>query len=261
MKATTILFFLSASISVLQSLVIATSDTTKDAEQARWLVQQSVWGSVTFPVNSSPFASKDKEPDNNQDGLTALVLPYGNSGPRVFFYLMGSQNIKGAAMTLSEASLNTSLFAFAGCGSPSTDSQDPRCTKLTLAGYLHPCESAEDCKTGKEALFAKHPGMKDWPEDHHFVVHELDITDVWMIANFGGGGFMDVGAYDSAEPNHHPVGSGESEAPKNVPQSELSMPEWSHKVARARWVVYNALWTTRKSHFRRLGAYTIRMTH
>ena len=40
---------------------------------------------------------------------------------------------------------------------------------------------------GKAALFARHPAMAHWPTGHDFQVYELTVSDVWMIANYGGG--------------------------------------------------------------------------
>lgn len=55
--------------------------------------------------------------------------------------------------------------------------QDPRCAKISVSGALHPCDShdvGERCdEVGRAAIFGSHPVMKDWPEDHHFTVHEL----------------------------------------------------------------------------------------
>ena len=34
--------------------------------------------------------------------------------------------------------------------------------------------------------------MKSWPDGHGFVVHELKISDVWMIDFYGGGGEVDL---------------------------------------------------------------------
>ena len=34
--------------------------------------------------------------------------------------------------------------------------------------------------------------MKSWPDGHGFVVHELKISDVWMIDFYGGGGEVNL---------------------------------------------------------------------
>lgn len=50
--------------------------------------------------------------------------------------------------------------------------------------------------------------MKDWPEDHGFTACEMKIKEengLWMIANFGGGGYMNAADYHSSDPVYHPV--------------------------------------------------------
>lgn len=82
-----------------------------------------------------------------------------------------------------------------------------RCAKLTISGVVSPCE--EDSKQlALDTLFATHPQMANWPEDHGFIPCEMKINDengLWMIANYGGGGYMNAADYYDSEPVHHPA--------------------------------------------------------
>lgn len=133
----------------------------------------------------------------------------------------------------------------AQCGATKeTDPEDPRCAKLTLSGMVVPSKG-EDIATGKAALFARHPQMRGWPADHGFSVFELHVTDVWMIANYGGGTPVTPTSYYAATPKHHQATSEEENrlVAKHPEDTVSAPPPWNQTAARARWLVYNSLWT------------------
>ena len=41
---------------------------------------------------------------------------------------------------------------------------------------------------GIDTLYVKHPQIEYWPTDHRFIVCEMNIKALCMIANYGGGG-------------------------------------------------------------------------
>jgi len=234
---------------------------SNSAEEARWLVNVSRWGVLSFP-----------DPKDAKRPLTNIGS-FADVKGRIFLYLMGPHTTDGdkgggITLTMSEAALEpTSNFAGAACGADGDkDPEDPRCAKLSIEGNIAPCETEEVCAAGKEALFERHPQMRDWPKGHNFIVHELKPRDVWMIANYGGGGTIGLDAYQTATPKRHaslaltqitPHGHGPPPHPVDVEASHpltfaqinekdifAKVPDWKNKAERARWVVAHSLWTT-----------------
>ncbi|KAG7372844.1 pyridoxamine 5'-phosphate oxidase [Nitzschia inconspicua] len=231
----------------------------QDASIARWVLQEAKWATLTTLSGSPLEPNRD---DGSSSLLSANILPFAadHDTGRLFFYLLGDQHHHEATLTVSQASLNPSLFSIAGCGVDANsvvDAQDPRCAKISVSGSLHPCSAShsvpEDCQTtGIQALFQSHPSMKDWPDDHNFVVHELIPFDdgFWMLANFGGGSAISRELYGSVEAAPHSIEGGSAVyVPPLSPHeknngSPSDMPFWGNHAARARWVVHNSMWTT-----------------
>ncbi|KAG4932242.1 hypothetical protein AAZX31_17G042500 [Glycine max] len=64
---------------------------------------------------------------------------------------------------------------------------NPTCSKISLTAKLKLVdEKSKEAKIARNALFSKHPEMKDWPEDHHFQVFKLEIENIFLINWFGG---------------------------------------------------------------------------
>lgn len=231
-----------------------------NAGSARWVLHEAKWGTLTTiaadTLNGGEHDSKN--PDDSQP-LFANILPYATDEAtgRIFFYMMGSHHLHKSTLTVSQASVNPDLFSVGGCGTSTksvVDAQDPRCAKISVSGALHPCDShdvGERCdEVGRAAIFASHPVMKDWPEDHHFTVHELVPKNdgFWMIANFGGGAAVTGELYSQVEkfdqPHEIQGGTAISSKPFVGDGAPQTMPSWNARANRARWVVHNSLFTT-----------------
>eukprot|EP00966_Prymnesium_polylepis_P239384 5535950-Prymnesium_polylepis.1 len=161
---------------------------------------------------------------------------------------MASEPSFDAALTVGEA-------AFAGtCGFAGSkiDPEDPRCAKITLSGKVTQATGA-DVATGKAALFARHPQMKNWPASHGFTVYALVLSDIWMIDFYGGGSSVTPDAFLKAVPkNNRPAWPPAHSATKTAVTSGAATPTkgaaeapplWNHTAARARWLVANSMWT------------------
>lgn len=242
---------------------------------ARWMAEEASWGTLT--TTKSQFEdgpSETKKVDHQQHGpssdseeeyeelnneeskmeamrLYAGITPFAASPAdgRLFFFLMGELHLHGSALTLSQAAMTPGLFPIAGCGSMTSavDAQDPRCAKITYQGSIHPCsataEVGDDCDAvGREALFAKFPEMANFPEGHHFEVHEMKISSIWMIANFGGGNDVTPDEYHSAEVEVHNIEGGSQI--DSIAVDDKEVPAWDDYVARSRWVVHHSLFST-----------------
>jgi len=224
-----------------------------NASIARWLVQESTWGTLNAPfawhMSSEQEKNLNKEDDTTVSGT---IIPFAQDLGRIYLYLMGQHELeKGVSLTLSQAALNSDLFGVAGCGMTTdavVDAQDPRCAKLTLTGTISPLND-KNGEDGLAALFETHPYMGEWPEDHEFQVHELTLEKIWMISGFGGGGDIASEDYFAAEPveQHDMIGADalpeesllQNDDDNTPPSLSVSM-----GAARARWIVHNSLWTT-----------------
>jgi hypothetical protein len=213
-----------------------------DAEEARWIVHAANWGYM------STLDSKTAEPTASVASFSDGLL--NSSTGRLFFYLMTADPGRdgsnfSAALTLSEAVLDPADYTASQCGSRAgVDPEDPRCAKITISGVVSPC-TGDSIKIGQAALFDRHPQMKDWPKDHGFSVFEMIISDIWMISSYGGGAKIKPSDYYHAKPKHHPESGAKEEISTSYgPGTSTPPPAWNQTAARARWLVYNSLWTT-----------------
>jgi hypothetical protein len=242
---------------------------------ARWMAEEASWGTLTTtesqfedgPSETKKVSHQQHAPSSSSDEeyeelakdeakeeamrLYADITPFAASPAdgRLFFFLMGELHLHGSALTLSQAAMTPDLFPVAGCGSMTSavDAQDPRCAKITYQGSIHPCtataEVGDDCDAvGREALFAKFPEMANFPEGHHFEVHEMKISSIWMIANFGGGNDVTPDEYHSAEVEVHIIEGGSQI--DSIAVDDKEVPAWEDYVARSRWVVHHSLFST-----------------
>ena len=216
----------------LPLLTVVVARTPEEvAENARWLVHEASWGTLsTLDASSEPVG----------DTLSFSDGAVGNSTGRLFFYLMGDyEDSLPAALTISQAALNSS------CGSivptrAEHDPEDPRCGRLTATGVLKKV-SGEDEALGKAGLFARHPQMAHWPASHDFRVHELVPSDIWILDAYGGGQVVKLSDFLSAKPKHT--------TPWEVPfrvngEPWVTPPPYFRPAQRARWLVYHSIWGT-----------------
>jgi len=248
---------------LLETALVASSDAGPppgifgggdNAAIARWLVQESLWGTFNAPFPWSVSSKEQQQLQSQSDAnISGTIIPFAQDSGRIYLYLMGQHNSdKGISLTTSQAALNSDLFGFAGCGmttDAAVDAQDPRCAKLTLTGSLVPLNDG-DSDDGLDALLKSHPNMKEWPEDHDFRVHELTLEDIWMISGFGGGGNIALDEYFAAKPvKQHDIDMMGAAMPEDLSKKmdhHGSAPGSSESkgAARARWIVHNSLWTT-----------------
>lgn len=235
-------------------LLLVRSAFASPAGIARWVTGEARWGTLTVaPPRAHLETGQAGEQDspsrvlNEWSGLSASVLPLAASkehNGRIFFYLMHEITMEGVALTISQASFEPRLFDIAGCGDESSavDAQDPRCAKATFMGKVVPCD-AECEEIAKEALFATHPAMEHWPDNHDFHAHELILDSVWMISGFGGGNEISSEEYYKAGESSHQIDEGQSVDPPSE-SSSLTMPDWNNTVARSRWITHHSRWGT-----------------
>jgi len=219
------------------ALLACGANASENGEEARWLVSHTNWGTLQW--------LEAVEGDEDAGAVAqSMVASYGESDGRIFYYLPSIDFEFKGSLTLSEAAVDPSQFDGAKCGPDGAlDPEDPRCAKLTISGTISPC--GDDTKEfGLQTLYASHPQMESWPEDHGFIVHEMQIEQLWMIANYGGGGFLAPQEYTTAEPIHHPV-QGFPHFRQLMEDGVAPRPDFTNDVAgHARWLVAKSLWTT-----------------
>ena len=76
----------------------------------------------------------------------------------------------------NRASFSISEAANGLCGYRQLDPEDPRCARLTLLGSVSRVNKDDQRYVGAvEKMFALHPPMRHWPDDHMFYLAELEI--------------------------------------------------------------------------------------
>jgi len=98
-------------IAAIVILLTTAASASDNAEEARWLVKESLWGTLSWLEDET---------------ASAMVTSFGETDGRLFFYLPVNIPQFKAALTLSEAALDTSQFEGAKCGPDGDlDPEDP----------------------------------------------------------------------------------------------------------------------------------------
>lgn len=120
-----------------------------------------------------------------------------------YFYLTTLDPTARNALKDHRASLTISEYPIGTCGK--VDPENPTCAKITLTGKLKVANGGPKEEIfAKNALFSKHPEMKDWPKDHNFEFFKLDIEDIFLIDWFGGPKPLTVDQYLQAKLKNTP---------------------------------------------------------
>eukprot|EP00898_Chlorokybus_atmophyticus_P005894 jgi/Chlat1/6305/Chrsp44S05789 len=135
------------------------------AKMARWLAHLSTWGTLRNIVS---FV----------DG------PWRNATGTPYFYLTRYDESARDLASDARCSLTISEVPLGSCGS--MDPEEPPCAKLTLSGQMVLLTNKDQVAFARDALFSRHPAMKGWPADHHFMFYALNITSIFMIDFYGG---------------------------------------------------------------------------
>ncbi|CAJ1940631.1 unnamed protein product [Sphenostylis stenocarpa] len=174
-------------------LSISTKPDPNDAAaSARWLVSLNSWGVLKYSLSlSTAFISNSSIPINT---ISADLggAPFGNvvsfsdGGSGIpYFYLTNLDPTAKDALKNDKASFTVSEYPLGTCGRK--DPMNPTCSKITLTGKLKLVDKkSKEVEFARNALFSKHPEMKDWPKDHNFQFFKLEIENIFLINWFGG---------------------------------------------------------------------------
>ncbi|KAK7339414.1 hypothetical protein VNO77_20079 [Canavalia gladiata] len=162
-------------------------DPDDAAASARWLVSHNFWGvlnTVSTDFGGAPFGNVASFSDG---------LPNEGSGIP-YFYLTTLDPTARNALKNEKASFTVSEYPLGTCGRK--DPQNPTCSKMSLTGKLKLVdEKSKEAEFARNSLFAKHPEMKGWPEDHNFQVFKLEIENIFLINWYGGPKSLTVEQY------------------------------------------------------------------
>lgn len=158
---------------------------------ARYIVNQADWTSVstistrkeieTFPtVNLASFS----------DG------PLGNGSGIPYLYLTPLDFTAQDLAKDSRATLLMTLAQGSYCRDKIWDPMDPRCARVMISGKIKPIRlDSPELEIAKDAVFERHPGLKNMPADHHFYFAKLKIMSIVVLDTFGGPKYVNVKDY------------------------------------------------------------------
>ena len=96
-------------------------------------------------------------------------------------------------------SLSMTLAQGDYCKKQGLDPMDPPCARVILTGSTSKIEEgSEEEKFAKDALFTRHPNMRDYPKDHKFYFAKMNIEHVCLLAWFGGATHVPIEDYFNA---------------------------------------------------------------
>ena len=172
-------------------------DPSDKAAMARWLVAGTPYGVIS--TISSTFGGV---PFGNVQALSDG--PPGNwSGVPYFLTMEGDPSFDDSQRNAS-ASVSITMEAVRAerCTIKGLDVEDPRCARLTLLGDFVEVKDAAERKFANASLVARHPAMAAWwnQPGHPWKICKLDIKNIWLLDDFGGGAAVDTTAYWHAAP-------------------------------------------------------------
>ena len=179
--------------------------TEEKAATARWMAKTLSWGTIsTISENSSsgttpppfpqPFGNVYSFVDGSCDASTGVPFLYGSEMDPTFQQAAKNPLV---SFTLSEASYDTvngcstdeggeTIKACAITANGGGDPENPPCARLTLIGkFVLLQKDSDEYKFAKDALFQRHPAMKNWPTDHGWLVAKIDVQEAWSISFYG----------------------------------------------------------------------------
>lgn len=194
----------------------------RKALMTRWLAHEAVYGVLsTVGEGGAPVGGVVSVADGIDAPTPTPTTPRAKNddppapskrGGRLFLYLSPmdelAQNVAKdprVSLTLTQASI-----ASDGCGT--TDPEDPTCARVSFQGQaLRLDESDPDTEAAKQALFAKHPAMKGWPDDHSFAVWEVVVKEAHLLDYYGGMAVVAGDAYygEPVPPDEEAEGEGD----------------------------------------------------
>merc|ERR1719277_2365260 len=177
------------------------------ASFARWLVHESDYAVIsTHHEGSDVFGNivsiSDGEGTEHSTGVVYTYLPDLDA---TYADLMANNSV---ALTFTEMALGGGTSG--GCAN--STAENPPCGRLTITGRLTRVPKEHEA-TALKYLYARHPEMRSWGAQHHFMPFWLapeNITSFFLIDFYGGAKHPTVKDYLAAPWYRHGV-AGSSE--------------------------------------------------
>merc|ERR1712126_685339 len=171
---------------------------TETARMARYIVHYSEWTSIATisiqePIKGYPFANIFSMSDGSS---------VANSSGVPYFYVPSLEMSVHDLKKDSRISATMSLAQGSYCKQKNLDPEDPRCAHLILSGRFMPIKKgSKEEDFAKDALFSRHPAMKDWNSPSHgWFFAKVNITNILLLDYFGGAATIPVEDYFKATP-------------------------------------------------------------
>ena len=159
----------------------------KQAETARWLVHENIWGSVATiskRMEGLPFVQPKSFSDGNETTSTGNLYLYESTMDESMIDIEVNNMV---SFSVSAASLGHCV------PTSHTDPENPTCAKVTFTGAFELVTDEQEREVAEDALFSRHPMMPTWPHDFDFYV--IRIKSIWLIDIYGGAKDVDLEEY------------------------------------------------------------------
>ena len=125
--------------------------------------------------------------------------PFGNPNSfvdtgdgRQYFYV---SDLDATMVDVAENSVVSFTLSEAQIPGLCSEPEDPTCARLTFTGRMVNASASLVPKV-KDAMFARHPEMKEWPSSHDFHFVTIDpVTSIWLVDFYGGATEIDPACY------------------------------------------------------------------
>lgn len=196
--APTVLLFLSFLCAVHAACdnALPRPDYHEKAKTARWMVHSIDYGVLsTLSSDGAPFGNVYSFVDGPCNDSTGTPYFFGTYMDQSFQDTLENPTI---SLTLTEASLPGEPQCYL-TDSSIGDAENPVCARLTLTGQFSVIDTdSHEYVAIKQAFLERHPQMKYWPADHHWIVAKMEIQKLWLIDFFGGATILTVDEYYAA---------------------------------------------------------------
>jgi hypothetical protein len=176
----------------------------KHALMARWLAHEAPYGVLaTLAPGGRPVGGvvsvADSSPPPPPAAANANAAPSAPAAAgRLFLYLSPMDELTQNLAQDPRVSLTlTQMSTATGCGQ--IDPEDPTCARASFLGQAKGPLSGDDEAAAKAALFAKHPAMQTWPDDHSFGAWEVVVDEAHLLDFYGGMAVIKADEYYSAQ--------------------------------------------------------------
>jgi len=158
------------------------------AENARWLAHANIWGTLSttsIHLNGQAWGQPKSFADGSKSNSTGVLYFYDSD---MDTSIQDTQADNRVSFALTEAQRGF-------CTADHLDPEDPRCARVVFAGSFVEVVDEEEAADALAFLFDRHPAMEEWPVDHNWKIHKIDLSEIWLIDIYGGAAIVDVDDY------------------------------------------------------------------